>query len=78
MAQLLVRKVDDRIVLALKERAAKHGVSAEEEHRRILIETLEDEDSPGRGFIEHLLSMEGKVDDDLAVPVQQFPQPLFG
>lgn len=36
MAQLLVRNIPDALVRALKLRAAAHGVSAEEEHRRIL------------------------------------------
>jgi plasmid stability protein len=36
LAQLTVRKVDDRIVRALKQRAASHGRSAEAEHREIL------------------------------------------
>lgn len=40
MANLIVRNVDDAIVQALKERAGKHGVSAEAEHRRILVQAL--------------------------------------
>ena len=40
MAQLIVRKLEDKVVRKLKERAVKHGVSMEEEHRRILRETL--------------------------------------
>jgi plasmid stability protein len=36
MAQLLVRNVPDEVAKSLKKRAAEHGVSAEEEHRRIL------------------------------------------
>ncbi len=36
MAQLLVRNIPESLVKALKLRAAEHGVSAEEEHRRIL------------------------------------------
>ncbi len=40
MAQLLVRNIPDSLVKALKMRAAEHGVSAEEEHRRILAEQL--------------------------------------
>ncbi len=41
MAQLLVRKLDDRLVKRLKRRAAEHGVSMEEELRRLLREVLE-------------------------------------
>ena len=36
MANLLVRNVDDEVVQALKKRSGEQGVSAEEEHRRIL------------------------------------------
>ncbi len=60
MAQLLVRKVDERIVRALKERAVAHGVSAEEEHRRILLDSLclKDHDLElNRSFVEHLLAI---------------------
>jgi plasmid stability protein len=41
MANLHVRNVDDEIVARLKERAAKHGRSAEAEHREILRRALE-------------------------------------
>ncbi len=40
MAQLLVRDIPEALVLALKERAAAHGRSAEAEHRLILEEAL--------------------------------------
>ena len=40
MAQLIVRKVEDEVVQALKERAGRHGRSAEAEHREILREAL--------------------------------------
>ena len=40
MANLVVRNLDQRIVEALKQRAAKHGRSAEAEHRAILEEVL--------------------------------------
>jgi plasmid stability protein len=40
MAQLLVRGIDDDLVRELKLRAARHGNSAEEEHRRILRKVL--------------------------------------
>lgn len=36
MAQLVVRNLDDDLVQALKERAARHGRSTEAEHREIL------------------------------------------
>lgn len=40
MATLLVRDVDDALVLALKQRAARRGRSAEAEHREILSSVL--------------------------------------
>lgn len=40
MTQLLVRNVPDALVKKLKRRAVEHGVSAEEEHRRILKSAL--------------------------------------
>jgi plasmid stability protein len=36
MPQLVVRNVEEKLVRKLKERAGQHGVSMEEEHRRIL------------------------------------------
>ena len=36
MANLLVRNVEDEVVNALKARCGSRGISAEEEHRRIL------------------------------------------
>jgi plasmid stability protein len=41
MAQLLVRKVTEELVKALKQRAAKHNRSAEREHREILQAALQ-------------------------------------
>ena len=40
MAQLLVRDIEGEVVRELKVRAARHGRSAEEEHRQILREAL--------------------------------------
>jgi len=40
MLQLLVRNLDPKVVAALKARAARHGRSAEAEHRDILERTL--------------------------------------
>ncbi len=40
MANLVVRNLDQRIVDALKQRATRHGRSAEAEHRAILEEVL--------------------------------------
>ena len=40
MAQLLVRNIESDVVRELKLRAARHGRSAEEEHREILRNAL--------------------------------------
>ncbi len=40
MAQLTVRNVPPEVVRALRMRAARHGRSAESEHRRILADSL--------------------------------------
>jgi plasmid stability protein len=45
MAQLTVRKVPEEIVRALRVRAARHGRSAESEHRLILAQALESEET---------------------------------
>ena len=44
MAQLIVRNLDEELVLRLKLRAAEHGRSAEAEHREILRQALADEE----------------------------------
>jgi plasmid stability protein len=40
VASLIVRDIDDSLVRALKQRAARHGRSAEAEHREILSSVL--------------------------------------
>jgi len=56
MAQLIVRKLEDKVVRKLKERAAQYGVSTEEEHRRILRETLLKKEKPKMTFGEYLVA----------------------
>lgn len=46
MAQLIVRNLPDDVVRGLKVRAARHGRSAEAEHRRILEEALRPKTGP--------------------------------
>jgi antitoxin FitA len=46
MAQLLVRDIEPDLARELKLRAARHGRSAEEEHRQILREALKESGSP--------------------------------
>jgi plasmid stability protein len=59
MAQLIVRRLEDKVVRRLKERAAKYGVSMEEEHRRILREILvpKEKPKPKMNFKEFLLTV---------------------
>ncbi|MBM3836721.1 MAG: DNA-binding protein [Verrucomicrobia bacterium] len=57
MPQLLVRNVEDKIVKKLKEQAGKHGVSVEEEHRRVLRAALLGASKERPSFKEFLLSM---------------------
>jgi plasmid stability protein len=59
MPQLLVRNVDESIIRRLKRRATLHGVSAEEEHRRILKQSLSRAGSRKPTLLEFLLSDEG-------------------
>lgn len=56
MGQLLVRNLDARIVRALRERAARNGRSAEQEHREILRDALLGE-RPRRTLKQALLGM---------------------
>jgi len=50
MASLHVRNLEDELVTRLKQRAAKHGRSAEAEHREILRRALVDDN--GKSFWE--------------------------
>ena len=61
MAQLLVRDLDESLVKKLKRRALAHGVSTEEEHRRILSEVLSRPIERKTTLIEFLLSPEGEA-----------------
>lgn len=62
MAQLLVRDIDSEVVRELKVRAARHGRSAEEEHRQILREVLRPKE-PVQSLKELLLAMPDVGDD---------------
>ncbi|HJO71729.1 MAG: plasmid stabilization protein [Rhodospirillales bacterium] len=56
MAQLIVRNLDDEIVRRLKLRAARHGRSAEAEHRDLLRQALIGA-KPAKSLKELLLEM---------------------
>jgi len=53
VAQLMVRNLTDDLVKALKQRAAKHNRSAEQEHREILQAALH---GPGRRSLADVLA----------------------
>ncbi len=57
MPQLIVRKLEEKVVRKLKARAGIHGVSIEEEHRRILREALLGKAERPGSFKKHLLEM---------------------
>jgi len=57
MPQLIVRKIEEKVVKKLKARAGLHGVSTEEEHRRILREVLLRDEVKRTSFKEYLLKM---------------------
>ena len=69
MAQLIVRNVDEDLVWRLKERAVKHGRSAEEEHRQLLRRALRSE-----GFINQLRDMPDVGSDTDYERVEQLPR----
>ncbi|MEZ4269831.1 MAG: hypothetical protein R3F39_26020, partial [Myxococcota bacterium] len=72
MAQLVVRKLNPDIVKALKLRAARHGRSAEAEHRAILEEALRQDD--GEAFKAYLLTMPDLGDDADFERQRDFPR----
>lgn len=65
MAQLLVRNIPEAIVKTLKLRAAEHGVSTEEEHRRILAAALAEADKfANESKVRSLLDISGTGETD--------------
>lgn len=66
MPQLIVRNIEESLVRRLKKRAGEHGISMEEEHRRILRDALAGEASgKRRTFWEALSEIPAGGDDDL-------------
>jgi plasmid stability protein len=65
MPQLIVRNIEERVVKELKQQAGEHGVSMEEEHRRILRESLLGKAARRTPFKRALLAMPnvGKDED---------------
>jgi plasmid stability protein len=65
MAQLIVRKLEAKLVGRLKRQAKEHGVSMEEETRRLLRKALEPEKkvNPKVSLLDHLATMPNVGDD---------------
>jgi antitoxin FitA len=65
MSQLIVRQIEENLVKKLKERAGRHGVSMEEEHRRILRQVLVGERKKRLSFKKYLLAMPDAGADEI-------------
>jgi|AGTN01.2.fsa_nt_gi hypothetical protein len=65
MAQLIVRKIEDRVVRRLRATAQRLGVSVEEAHRRVLRQSLLGESGPPPSFKEYLRTMPDAGNDSL-------------
>ena len=76
MPQLLVRQVEEKVVKKLKERAGQHGVSMEEEHRRILRQALVRKAWKRPSFKEALLAMPNVGEDEDFERGPQFERPV--
>jgi plasmid stability protein len=74
MAQLIVRDIEKEVVDALKERAGRHGRSAESEHREILRGVLlkRSTEDPKRV----LLEMPDVGEDDDFARVRELPREI--
>jgi plasmid stability protein len=73
VGQLIVRNLDDDVILALKRRAARHGRSTEAEHRAILREVLAGERTRP-SFKDFLLSMPDVGQDEDFEPRRDLPR----
>lgn len=73
MGQLIVRNLADELIQALRRRAARHGRSAEAEHREILRETLASE-VMRQSFKSFLARMPDAGDDADFAPRRNMPR----
>ena len=76
MPQLLVRQVEEKLVRKLKQQAGQHGVSMEEEHRRVLREALLGPSKNKRSFKEFLLAMPNVGEDKDFERAPQIERPV--
>jgi plasmid stability protein len=65
MPQLIVRQIEEKVVKKLKEQAGRHGVSMEEEHRRILRDALLRKSKKRPSLKDYLLKMPDVGADEL-------------
>lgn len=75
MSQLIVRDVPPDVVIALKRRAARHGRSAEAEHRLLLRDALRAELEAG-SFKALLASMPDVGSDEDFLVERDLPRPV--
>ncbi|RJG43611.1 toxin-antitoxin system [Mesorhizobium sp. DCY119] len=76
MAQLLVRQLDDDVKQRLQERAAKHGVSMEEEVRMILRATVLKDDGQEFGLGTRIAELFRDIPGN-DEPLPEFPRQPF-
>lgn len=79
MSSITIRNLDDSLKTSLRLRAARHGLSMEQEVRNILQVTLaaEPEITQGLSFAQRINQrFKGLAIDDLAVPERQPARPL--
>lgn len=75
MATLTIRNVDDATKRLLRIRAAQHGVSMEEEARRILRQELSRASNSQSPFGQHLLNRFAEsASEEFALPTRQVPR----
>lgn len=74
MAQLLVRNIEEAVVHKLKQQAAEHGVSIQEEHRRILRRALLKMPEPKISFLDFLCTMPNVGEDFDFVRTRSMPR----
>ena len=75
VAQLIVRNIDEALVRALRQRAARNGRSAEAEHREILREALT-VDTSRPSFMEFLLTMPDVGEDEDFERAKDYPREI--
>ncbi len=76
MAQLIVRRLEAEVVAKLRERAARRGVSTEEEHRQILRQAVLGTRSRRASLKDLLARMPDVGDDELFERPRAEPRPV--